>query len=336
MLGSATKLVGRTTAERTAYGPLTRAYVSPTDGRWAAFLRARPYLDEVNFWWPSGVGFKALQPGERFLFKAKARDGGRLIGGGLFSGYQRMRVSDAWRFFGEANGCATEAELPSRITAYRAGTAHHRTPTRVIGCAMVYDTFFVPGEAELAPPVGYPDSATRGRGYGPADSQWSALERTFAELASNSPIVELGTESDVVRYVEGARHGTPTLIVPRRGQRSFAALVNDAYERQCAITGGRIRPTLQAAHIIPFAREGLHSVPNGLLLRSDVHTLYDAGYLRVDPDFRLQVSERLRLDFGNGKEFYERAGEVIYLPRARVDWPARESLEWHLAERFLA
>ena len=53
-----------------------RAYVSPTDGRWAAFLRARPYLDEVNFWWPSGIGFKALQPGERFLFKAKARDGG--------------------------------------------------------------------------------------------------------------------------------------------------------------------------------------------------------------------------------------------------------------------
>ena len=49
-----------------------RAYVSPTDGRWAAFLRARPYLDEVNFWWPSGVSFKALLPGERFLFKAKA------------------------------------------------------------------------------------------------------------------------------------------------------------------------------------------------------------------------------------------------------------------------
>lgn len=313
-----------------------RAYVSPTDGRWAAFLRARPYLDEVNFWWPSGVTFKAIAPGERFLFKAKARDGGRLIGGGLFSGYRRMPVSDAWRFFGEANGCASEAELLAQINAYRAKNGSPPDPDPVIGCAMLYDTFFVPGEAELPPPAGYPDSATRGRGYGPDDSQWSALEAMFAELASSSPIVEFRSESDVVRYVEGARHGRPTLIVPRRGQRSFAALVNDAYERQCAITGGRIRPTLQAAHIIPFAKEGQHSVPNGLLLRSDVHTLYDAGYLSVDPDYRLRVSERLRLDFGNGKEFYERQGTVIHLPKAKVDLPARESLEWHHQERFLA
>jgi putative restriction endonuclease len=200
-----------------------RAYVSPTDGRWAAFLRARPYLDEVNFWWPSGVTFKAIAPGERFLFKAKARDGGRLIGGGLFSGYRRMPVSDAWRFFGEANGCASEAELLAQINAYRAKNGSPPDPDPVIGCAMLYDTFFVPGDAELAPPVGYPDSATRGRGYGPEDSQWSALEAMFAELASSAPIVEFRSESDVVRYVEGARHGKPTLIVPRRGQRSFAA-----------------------------------------------------------------------------------------------------------------
>jgi putative restriction endonuclease len=48
------------------------------------------------------------------------------------------------------------------------------------------------------------------------------------------------------------------------------------------------------------------------------------------------VSPRLRSDYGNGDEFYSRSGTVIELPDRLVDRPSRESVEWHMDERFLA
>ena len=92
---------------------------------------------------------------------------------------------------------------------------------------------------------------------------------------------------------------------------------------------------LQAAHIRPVARGGEHRLDNGLLLRSDIHTLFDRGYLGVDPQHRLLVSPRLRAEFSNGDQFYAKEGQVIDLPEHRTDRPGREFLEWHLDEVFL-
>jgi hypothetical protein len=83
-------------------------------------------------------------------------------------------------------------------------------------------------------------------------------------------------------------------------------------------------------------RRFLQRLDNGLLLRSDVHTLFDRGYVGVDPGYRLRVSPRLRDDFGNGDQFYARAGQLIDLPARRADRPQREFLEWHLDEVFKA
>ena len=71
-----------------------------------------------------------------------------------------------------------------------------------------------------------------------------------------------------------------------------------------------------------------------MLLKSDVHTLFDRGYLAVDPKFRLHVSPRLREEFGNGEQFYSRAGEPISVPVQRADRPSAELLDWHLSEIF--
>ena len=109
-------------------------------------------------------------------------------------------------------------------------------------------------------------------------------------------------------------YGDPRLPPQRLGQQSFKAVVLDAYHRRCAITGANIRPVLQAAHIRPLAAGGEHRLDNGLLLRSDVHILFDRGYLGVDPQHRLLVSPRLRAEFGNGEEFYAQAGQPIAVP----------------------
>jgi HNH endonuclease len=118
----------------------------------------------------------------------------------------------------------------------------------------------------------------------------------------------------------------------RVGQHAFKALVQEAYGRRCAVTGARIVPVLQAAHIRPVTSEGENRVDNGLLLRSDVHTLFDRGYLGVHPTERvLMVSPRLRQEYGNGEEFYARARArgVVASPTRRADRPNAKFLQWH-------
>jgi putative restriction endonuclease len=95
-------------------------------------------------------------------------------------------------------------------------------------------------------------------------------------------------------------------------------------------------PVLQTAHIRPVSEGGEHRLDNGLLLRSDIHTMFDRGYVGVDPDYRLVVRPRLRQEFGNGDQFYAQAGQVIDLPERRNDRPDREFLTWHLAQVFKA
>ena len=92
---------------------------------------------------------------------------------------------------------------------------------------------------------------------------------------------------------------------------------------------------LQAAHIQPVTKQGRHRVDNGLLLRSDVHTLFDRGYLTVTPDHRTRVSGRLKKDFDNGEHYYQLAGSEIWLPKNAEDRPNREFLEWHADSVFL-
>jgi putative restriction endonuclease len=70
------------------------------------------------------------------------------------------------------------------------------------------------------------------------------------------------------------------------------------------------REVTVAAHVRQVTQGGEHRLDNGLLLRSDVHTLFDRGYLGIDSGYRLRVSPRLREEFANGDQYYARAGQV--------------------------
>jgi putative restriction endonuclease len=296
-----------------------RAVVAVTDDRWADFLRARGWLTEANFWLPSSSsGFRSLQVGEPFLFKTH-HPHNRLVGGGFFSGYTRLKVSEAWDFFGEGNGVAGQADLLRAINGYRPGPGE---PDPVIGCVLVRDLFFVPSDEAPAAPPDFASNIVR----------WKTYELTgdsYVERALRHILRADGTAS-----IPGPVFGDPRLTVPRLGQQAFKSMVLTAYHRRCAITGARITPVLQAAHIRPVAAHGEHRLDNGVLLRSDVHTLFDRGYLGLDDGLRLQVSPRLRADFGNGAEFYARAGSQIDLPERKADRPSRAAVSWHMDAIF--
>ncbi len=89
-------------------------------------------------------------------------------------------------------------------------------------------------------------------------------------------------------HEEEVRYGRPVITLPRLGQGSFRVLVTDAYDRRCALTNERTLPALDAAHIKPYSAEGTHRVDNGLLMRRDLHALFDRGYVTVTPDMQIE------------------------------------------------
>jgi putative restriction endonuclease len=82
--------------------------------------------------------------------------------------------------------------------------------------------------------------------------------------------------------------------------------VLDAYGRACTVTTEHSLPVLDAVHIRPYATGGPHEITNGLVLRSDLHRLFDSGYVTIDTESRFVVGRRLKNDFENGKTYYAR------------------------------
>jgi putative restriction endonuclease len=65
------------------------------------------------------------------------------------------------------------------------------------------------------------------------------------------------------------------------------------------------------------------------LLRSDVHTLFDRGYVTVARDYRVRVSRKLKADFDNGAHYYQLEGSALWIPRSSEAQPRIDLLEWH-------
>jgi putative restriction endonuclease len=206
----------------------------------------------VNFWQPSGGReFRILEPGEPFFFKTHYPHN-KAVGGGFFSDSARLRVSEAWDFFGEANGAATVGEMRARIGRYR------RTPIGpggdpVIGCLFVRDVRFFPEEASVEPPPRFAPNIVQGKSYDLADS---SIAPYFAELLQLTLGSAVELDFSQPWHRPGPVFGDPRLAPYRLGQSSFKAVVLDAYHRRCAISGTHIPPLLQAAHIRPVAAGG--------------------------------------------------------------------------------
>lgn len=116
-------------------------------------------------------------------------------------------------------------------------------------------------------------------------------------------------------------------IKTRQGQPEFRRRLLSAYLSRCAITGTRAIPVLEAAHIDPHRGPHTNKVPNGLLLRSDVHTLFDSFLITIGIDHTVLVSISLQ-----GTEYAELAGKPISTPVADEDRPDDGALARHRAK----
>jgi putative restriction endonuclease len=297
-----------------------KLYVAVTDNQWFRFLRSRPELDEVNFWQPGGgQAFRALPPGEPLLFKLHSPEN-FVVGGGFFETSSRLPCSLAWEVFGEKNGVPSFEQMRARIEKYR------RTPPAPhedyeIGCRVLRAPYFFHDNSWIPIPTSFSLSIQKGKTYSAEMGEGQALwEEVKLRLD--------GTRSPSV-LADTPMYGTPALVRPRLGQGGFRVVITDTYERRCAVTHEKALPALEAAHIQSVSQGGQHRVDNGLLLRADVHRLFDRGYVTVTPDHRFLVSRKLKEDFANGEPYYPLAGQTIWLPKRIDARPHLEFLEWH-------
>jgi putative restriction endonuclease len=301
-----------------------RFFVGITDRDWFDFLSGLGGLDEVNFWQPSGsVQFRALQPGEPFLFKLHSPDD-YIVGGGFFSHFTILPASIVWKAFGEKNGARTEEEMRARIARYRRITNPDIADDFEIGCILLESPFFFDRTDWIAM-LDWKRAIVRGRGYdsaGDGAAIWNGVELL---IKAGQPLkAARGLEDD-----SGPRYGEPVTILPRLGQGSFRLIVTDSYNRRCAFTNSPVLHVLEAAHIRPYGLGGTHVPANGLLLRQDLHTLLDRGYMTVTPDHKIEVSSRIKQEFSNGREYYALHGSEIRMPQASDRQPSVDFLRWH-------
>jgi putative restriction endonuclease len=303
-------------------------YLGVTDNHWYKFL-SKHNPEDVNFWQPSGsFKFKAINSGAPFLFKLKYPI--NAIGGvGFFTNHSFLPLNIAWDAFGNRNGCLSFFDFKNLILNYRRDK-NDLNPT--IGCIILTNPIFFDEGDWIGTPNDWGKSIVQGKSYNTDDIVGKRLWEKV-ELLLNKYLQENyeGEKSQLILEEPSSPvYGNSVLTKVRLGQGAFRVLVTDAYNRRCSITGEKTLPVLEAAHIKPYAESGPNFISNGLLLRSDIHKLFDSGYVTVTSDYKIEVSKKIREEFQNGREYYKYHGkELQYLPYRNLDKPNLAFINWH-------
>ncbi len=161
-----------------------------------------------------------------------------------------------------------------------------------------------------------------------------------------SALDDLDPARDVVLMMEVmeentyVQHHKQKIVLVLAAMRHFAetlrqrGLTVDYVSLDASDNTGSFTTEIERAVIRPYSDGGAHEAQNGLLLRRDIHSLFDAGYVTVTPDLRFEVSRRIKEEFDNGRHYYELHGHKIDAPLDVGRRPDAEALTWHNENRF--
>jgi putative restriction endonuclease len=204
----------------------------------------------------------------------------------------------------------------------------------MIGCRLLQQPFFFPRDQWFRAPQTFPVNAVSGKSYGLDEQEGVALIRAVEERLPWRTHLAPQVSHEQPGFAEESRRGAPQTIMPRLGQGSFRIAVLDGFGRRCAVTGEKTLPILDAAHIKPWAVGGENRPGNGVLLRSDIHRLFDLGYVTISRDRTFEVNPRLREDYENGKVYYDLHGRPLRTPEDPAFLPSVDALDWHHQNRW--
>ena len=287
--------------------------ISPTDIDWFYFNKMRNQTNSINFWTPTPWNIKRLNHGDRLYFMLKSPI--RKIGGfGIFNNYENLSIPDAWEKFGYGNGVESKPRLIKRLNKYlskntslNAGLESHQ-----IGCISLNNCEFW------------------------EDIQFIDIEQTIHEFKKNIVKIKFFNEYDSIQshhnslvmdsskyeiVGSGEKHKKAYQQNVRIGQSEFRAKLINAYHGQCCISKETCEELLEAAHIQPYINKKSNHVQNGLLLRIDLHKLFDSGLLKIDQNYLVHISSQLQS--GNYRTYDKKR---ILLPKNPNNWPSKMAI----------
>lgn len=298
-------------------------FIGNTDHDWYHYLKSiNP--EDINFWQPGGsIHFKAIDPGSPFLLKLK-HPINKIAGIGFFISHSILPIDLAWEIFQNRNGVDLFSTFYTKINSYR----NHSNPLSSnpnIGCIVLTNPIFFDENDWISLPLDWAKNIVQGKTYDTESdiglNYWSKVESMlFKYLSPNKEEISNSLSPNFKKY----------LTKVRIGQGAFRVSVTEAYLRRCAISGEKTLPVLEAAHIKPYMDSGINTTNNGLLLRSDLHKLFDMGYLTITDQLEIEVSHRIKEEFENGRDYYKFHGKhLTTIPKNIIDQPDKDLLIWH-------
>lgn len=156
-----------------------------------------------------------------------------------------------------------------------------------------------------------------------ADGFWRLGDTQTDLLLSEAEREELNSPEEAPTDDYDARVRAIRQIVARRGQPKFRDGLLNAYAGACAVTDSNTPAVLEAAHIRPYRGPESNVLPNGLLLRTDIHTLFDLALLAIDPATnRVAISKSLA-----GSDYAELEGKPLRSPATEAARPSIIALQ---------
>jgi predicted restriction endonuclease len=163
------------------------------------------------------------------------------------------------------------------------------------------------------------------------------IRRNLLNSSAGGPLLDVSgmiqiSERDLTRLqtfdpdsAKSARTQVVESIIRRRGHPGLRQLLLAAYEYRCAITNFNGMDALEVAYIVPFRGQQTQHPTNGLLLRSDLHTLFDLGKIAIDTKTMTVV---LADDLAESS-YKILAGRPLRYPREVDSRPSTEALDLH-------
>jgi putative restriction endonuclease len=296
--------------------------IAITDLDWYEFIKEHPYINLFNFWTPTPWNVKKLKEGDKVYFMLKSPI--RKIGGyGHYVEYKNLTAEQAWETYGQGNGLETLEELLDKCSKY---VSKHTSKKNVeadsdIGCLILEDITFY-NEDEFFNPEIYGDEYA-------FPNQIVKLKYCNVDFIAEEKI-QVFEENEFELLDHSKKNKTRKGLVNRRdGQQKFRKIIMKKYNNVCSITGETSKEILEAAHIQPYINEESNHPQNGILLRVDIHRLFDLGLIAVNTDYKILVSSHLK-----SNNYKSLIGKAIQLPSEQENWPSQKALKYHLENVF--
>ena len=277
-------------------------YVGITDLEWLSLFRKDYDTGKtekyINFWTSGTRKFKALRPGDVFLFKLHNKktdnENGKIVGGGYFLYYEQISVLEAWEKYGRGNGRESLEKLQESLHSIQKKDA--TSPDDRIGCIILENIFFF--DNEIDEPSDWKQGTVSGKKYSTDTEIGANLYNAVQNEISKCPKLN---ENEIDK-IEAELDDAPlkgeerlSIVKIRINQSTFREKLLKKYHA-CCLCGMENSALLIASHIKPWADsspEEKLDIENGFLLCPNHDALFDGGYISFADDGKIIISRKL-------------------------------------------